>query len=74
MTQEPLFLIWSNEHGAWWKPGSHGYTLDHREAGRYSAEAARGIVDQAGASGPFGPDVPNEVMVLAAELRWHGSQ
>lgn len=34
-------LIWSNEHRAWWRPNSCGYTTHLAAAGRYSqAEAA----------------------------------
>ncbi len=66
------YLIWSNEHGAWWRPGCHGYTLDIREAGRYAEKDATMTVAQAGAWGPHGPEVPNEVMVLAPEHRWQG--
>jgi hypothetical protein len=34
------YLIWSNEHRAWWRPGSMGYTHDIASAGRYSREEA----------------------------------
>jgi len=30
------FLIWSIEHGGWWRPGGYGYTLNVAEAGRYA--------------------------------------
>lgn len=30
------YLIWSNEHSAWWRPNSRGYTLDVGKAGRYT--------------------------------------
>ena len=34
------YLIWSNEHRAWWGPGSAGYRRRVEDAGRYShAEA-----------------------------------
>jgi hypothetical protein len=38
-----LYLIWSNEHGGWWKPGCHGYTKGLTEAGRFSRGQALGI-------------------------------
>jgi hypothetical protein len=38
-----LWVIWSEEHGAWWRPGSGGYTRSLRLAGRYTEEAARHI-------------------------------
>jgi hypothetical protein len=44
---EGRLLIWSEEHGAWWKPGRIGYTRSIREAGRYSFDEAAEIVDTA---------------------------
>jgi len=41
------FLIWSEEHGAWWGPNSHGYTRSMVKAGLYSATEARGIIHNA---------------------------
>lgn len=42
------FLLWSNKHGAWWKPAARGYTVDRREAGRYTeAEAVRYVANSA---------------------------
>lgn len=38
------WLIWSNEHDAWWGPNSMGYRLNRGEAGRYSFDEARTIV------------------------------
>lgn len=43
------WVIWSEEHGAWWAPGGHGYILSLRQAGRYSAERAAAIVARANA-------------------------
>jgi hypothetical protein len=45
----PLYLIWSEEHGAWWSPDQNGYTRSIREAGRYSLEQAIDIVQRANA-------------------------
>lgn len=41
------WLVWSEEHGAWWKPGRRGYTRSIREAGRYSLDEAADIVEKA---------------------------
>lgn len=35
-----LYLIWSNEHRAWWRAMARGYTTEIAAAGRYSREAA----------------------------------
>lgn len=37
------YLIWSHEHGCWWRPNSAGYTKDPRAAGIYSREEALSI-------------------------------
>lgn len=34
------YLIWSNEHRAWWRPRAQGYTIDLKRAGRYTREDA----------------------------------
>lgn len=41
------YLIWSNEHEAWWGPGGYGYTLDIKYAGRYGREYAIQICKRA---------------------------
>jgi hypothetical protein len=37
------WLIWSDEHGAWWMPNASGYTRKLSDAGRYSLEQATKI-------------------------------
>lgn len=37
---EKQYLVWSEEHGGWWRPGSLGYTRSIKEAGRYSFKRA----------------------------------
>lgn len=34
------YLIWSNEHRAWWGPNRSGYVARVEDAGRYSYEQA----------------------------------
>jgi hypothetical protein len=59
------WLIWSNEHKAWWKPGSSGYTNIARDAGHYSFEQARQICRDANQFRGCGfmKMEPNETMV-----------
>lgn len=56
------WLVWSNEHRAWWKPGGYGYTTATHKAENFTKERAEEIVKQANIV-PHDP--PNEVMVLA---------
>ena len=42
-----VFVIWSYEHRAWWRPGSWGYTQELGEAGRYTRADAEAIVRRA---------------------------
>jgi hypothetical protein len=58
------YLIWSNQHRAWWRPDSRGYTTDHAQAGRYSREDA--IFNSASAA--HTKDAPDEVPVREADL------
>lgn len=41
------FLVWSNEHQQWWRANKTGYTRYIEEAGRYTEDEARTIVDDA---------------------------
>lgn len=42
MADELKYLVWSNEHRAWWGPDHRGYTRIIGKAGRYDrAEALR---------------------------------
>ena len=63
------YLVWSNEHRAWWGPGGRGYTAQLSEAGRYSKEQALNICTNAmpGTSERMGmlPELP--VLVQDAE-------
>ena len=40
---EPKYLVWSNEHSAWWGPNGCGYTRIIANAGRYDRETALSI-------------------------------
>lgn len=57
------YLIWSEEHGAWWRPHSGGYVRRISEAGRYSKEDSEAIVESANRY--LRPGIPfNEVAVV----------
>ena len=56
------FLIWSEEHGRWWKPAERGYTSQLATAGRYSRERAEAIVRSANFGSAF-----NEIAVPVPE-------
>jgi len=45
------FLIWSNEHGMWWRANHYGYTRYIEEAGRYELDEAVSIVRKASVDG-----------------------
>ena len=60
---EREFLIWSNEHSAYWKPDGNGYTGNRNEAGRYTLAHAIKIAEGANRStspvvAPFESIVP----------------
>ncbi len=42
-----MYLIWSNEHKAWWRENSAGYTVHLEDAGRYSRGEAITICQSA---------------------------
>ncbi len=43
------WVVWSEEHAAWWARGKRGYTTSLACAGRYSPEEARAICANANA-------------------------
>ena len=45
------WLVWSNQHGMWWRGGERGYTRYIEEAGRYTHAAAAAIVARATCDG-----------------------
>lgn len=38
--EDNLYLIWSNEHHAWWRPDGSGYTRDPLKAGIFERHDA----------------------------------
>ena len=45
---DPLYLVWSNEHRAWWAPDQRGYTRIIERAGRYQRDVAFEIAGKRG--------------------------
>jgi len=58
-----MFVIWSIEHNAWWRPHRWGYTTELSEAGLYSAIESAAIVANANQG-----DVCHECRIPAASL------
>lgn len=61
-----MYLIWSNEHRAWWGPNNRGYTKALSRAGRYSREEAISTCARA-RDGWSAEEIPSEVPVLEAD-------
>jgi len=55
------YLIWSNQHGMWWRPLRRGYTSHLAEAGRYTADEAARIVDDATCGGELTHERVNQL-------------
>ena len=58
--ENTLWLLWSIEHQAWWKPDFLGYTTQRAMAGKYSYAVAVNIVLYANIGKH---DKPNEAMI-----------
>lgn len=43
LSPEEEYLVWSNEHKAWWRPNNAGYTKSSKAAGRYTRAEALDI-------------------------------
>lgn len=41
------WVVWSEEHGAWWAPGWNGYVTSLARAGRYDKQEALDIMERA---------------------------
>ncbi len=46
---ERAWVIWSEEHQAWWAPAKQGYTSSLKNAGRYTQAQAQEIEQSANA-------------------------
>lgn len=61
-----LYLIWSNEHRAWWAPNCCGYTTDVVRAGRYERAEAISIAGTARGGWERGKN-PDEIALPEAD-------
>ena len=54
MPTTDAWVVWSEEHGGWWRPGRSGYTPSLELAGRYTEAEAVAIEAQANRYLPAG--------------------
>lgn len=62
------YLVWSNEHRAWWRPNSQGYTVHLLGAGQYTRDEALKICGL-GRDGWRSVGVPDEIPVRVSDAR-----
>lgn len=67
------YLIWSNEHQAWWRPNSQGYTVHLEAAGRYDSGEAIEIAST-GRDGWFEGEPPPEIAISESDVLAHKRQ
>ena len=60
------YLIWSNEHHAWWGLANNGYVADIANAGRYDRETVLTVCTMALLGSRLG--VPNEIPVREEDV------
>jgi len=68
-----MYLIWSNEHQAWWRPDSKGYTLHVDAAGRYERDEAFSIASGA-RDGWIEGEAPPEIAISEIDVMTHRRQ
>lgn len=65
--REP-YLVWSNEHRAWWRANGQGYTTSIEHAGIYTRDRALDIA-RTSRDGWSIHGVPDEIAVAAADIQ-----
>lgn len=64
---EEQYLVWSHEHGAWWRPNRAGYTVHLEDAGLYSRDEAISICAESRDGWGMRQDVPSEIPVRGGD-------
>lgn len=64
---EEMYLVWSNEHRAWWRPNSQGYAKSIEDAGVYTREEAMDIA-RTSRNGWTVDHTPDEIPVAVADI------
>lgn len=59
----PKYLVWSNEHRAWWGPEHRGYTRIIANAGRYSRKEAMTIAGTRDGGWRLNKGNPDEIAI-----------
>lgn len=62
------YLVWSNEHRAWWRPARCGYVRDVRGAGRYTRAEAIEISGTARSGWTDPSRLPDELAINIQDL------
>ena len=65
--EKEQYLVWSNEHRAWWRSDRCGYSKLVKAAGRYSREEALEICANA-RDGWGAGEIPSEIPVRALDV------
>lgn len=65
-TPSSEYVIWSNEHHAWWGPDERGYVSRIDRAGRYPRQQALKICSRARGGREFN-DNPSEIPLLLGD-------
>lgn len=67
-TETGQYLIWSNQHKAWWRPNSQGYTVHLDAAGRYARDEAIAIARGSRDGWTDRTRIPSEIAIREADV------
>ena len=65
--ERDAYVVWSHEHGCWWRANFAGYTTDVRHAGVYARAEAISISHR-GRDGWSGGSKPDELPIRVSDL------